>query len=80
MAYHNPQKHKNRYPARCKSGLKGVIYRAWLTHKPWQAYIRHHGQFLGLGYIATKLETAKAYNLAAIRLKGRDAYFNPLIP
>ena len=50
------------------SGLKGVVYNR--GHRRWQAYIKPGGgQQQHLGYYATPIEAAHAYNAAA-----RDAF------
>lgn len=70
-----------------KSGLKGVYLQATTRNrdgndvplrKPWKAYLRHHWQYVLIGYFATKLEAAIAYNKRAIRQYGAGAYLNPL--
>lgn len=71
-------RHRNRPTS--KSGMKGVYRHRYCTSHPWKAYIRHHGWYICLGYFATKLEAAMAYNRKALQLYGPDTYFNPLIP
>lgn len=73
---------KDRYkdPPTSKLNLKGVSYQPQCPKNPYKAYIRHHGQYITLGYYKTKLEAAKAYNLRAYKQYGPEAYFNPLIP
>lgn len=58
---------------RSTSGLKGVYIRA---SGRWQARIKTSGRFLSLGVFDSKLEAAKAYDEAALRLYGEFARTN----
>jgi hypothetical protein len=59
-----------------RSGYKGVILCPNLKINRWKAYIRHHGQYVTIGYFPTKDEAALAYNAEARRLFGPDTYLN----
>lgn len=65
-------------PPRCKSGFKGVLYFPRCKSKPWKAYIRRHGMYLCIGYFATKVEAAAAYNRKAKEFFGERAWLNPV--
>ena len=49
------------------STYKGVTFFRWERHhlKPWHARIYVRGKGISLGYFATEIEAAKAYDLAA---------------
>ncbi len=47
-----------------KSGLLGVIRVTNCPNRPWKAYMRKHGQYITIGYFATKCEASKAYCVA----------------
>jgi len=49
------------------SKYKGVTFFRWERHhlKPWHARIYVRGKNMSLGYFATEIEAAKAYDLAA---------------
>ena len=70
--------HRFTLPPKSKSGLKGVSFQPQLSERPWKAYIRKHGQYRCLGYFATRMEAARAYNRHALLIHGPSAYFNPL--
>ena len=59
-----------------KSGYKGVLLCAPLKINRWKAYIRHHGQYVTLGYFPSKEAAALAYNAEAVRLFGADTHLN----
>lgn len=65
-----------------RSKTKGVSYRGnsnpGAKSKPWVARAYDRGQNIHLGYFATKLEAARAYNEAAVRLYGEFASLNDL--
>lgn len=61
-----------------KSGLRGVIYQPNSPGKPWKAYIRHQGVYETLGYFETATEAAHAYNMANLKYRGKDSWFNPI--
>jgi len=71
---------RHKKPPRTKSGLRGVIFHRQTPKKPWRAYIIQHGMYRTIGYFATKLEAAIAYNKAAIRVHGADTFLNRLPP
>ena len=78
MPYGVYPRQKFRDPPRSRSGLKGVIHFPRNPNKPWKAYGRHHGQYVCIGYFATKGEAAAAYNEWALKAYGPTAYLNPL--
>ena len=58
------------------SGYKGVYFCKNLPKKPWKSYLRQHGQYICMGYFATKEEAAAAYDREAERLFGPRTYLN----
>jgi hypothetical protein len=71
--------HSHRRPPKSLSGLKGVIFQKnarFELKKPWKAYLRKNGQYVCLGYFATKEDAARAYDAEAIRVYGPDTYLN----
>ena len=73
-----PSQLRHLEPPKSKSGLRGVIFCRWVKNKPWKAYIRRHGQYINLGYYATKQEAARAYNAVARSYHGARTYLNPV--
>jgi AP2 domain len=70
------RRNTHRLPPRSRSGLKGVIYFPRCKYSPWKAYIRHHGQYVCLGYFATKEDAARAYDAKAKQIYGEETYLN----
>lgn len=67
----NMRKHRG------ESVYKGVSNsRSHKGPKHWRARIRHHGREILLGYFATEIEAARAYDEAARRLFGEFAFTN----
>ncbi len=60
------------------SRFKGVTFRKDLKSKPWEAFIYANGKSKRLGYFATEIEAAKAYNEAAKEAYGEYAKLNEL--
>ncbi len=60
------------------SGYKGVVFQPHdpPLKKPWKAYLRHHGQYVCLGYFKRKEEAAAAHDKAARKLFGPKTYLN----
>jgi hypothetical protein len=56
------------------SKFKGVSYIS--SRKRWRAAIKHKGQSISIGLFKTQEEAAAAYNQAALRYFGKDAYQN----
>lgn len=50
-----------------KSGVKGVVFHAPCTGKPWHAKIVFRSKTISLGYYAEKADAAKAYAAAATK-------------
>jgi hypothetical protein len=50
--------------------------RRYERRRPWQARIKFHGEHIYLGFFATELEAAKAYNEKARELYGECARLN----
>ena len=59
-----------------RSGYMGVIFCPYLKINQWKAYLRHHGQYVTLGYFPTKEAAALAYNAEAVRLFGHGTPLN----
>jgi hypothetical protein len=72
------RRNTHRRPPKSRSGLKGVIFQKSdpPLKRPWKAYMRQHGQYVGLGYFATKEEAGRAYDSEARRFFGPDTYLN----
>lgn len=71
---YNQKKHKgNRH-----SKYKGVTFRKELKSKPWEAMIYKDYKSKRLGYFATEIEAAKAYNMAAAEAYGQFAKLNEI--
>jgi hypothetical protein len=60
------------------SKFKGVRYDKRCTNRPWQAFIKNDGRWVGLGNFAEELEAAVAYNVAAVQHFGEFAYLNEI--
>lgn len=60
--------------ARASSGYKGVWHRN--RARPWSATIRSNGVTYALGAFATEVEAALAYDRAALKFHGSEAYQN----
>jgi hypothetical protein len=58
-----------------RSRFKGV-YRGHSRTNPWVAQIRHEKKTHGLGNYATEEEAARAYDAAAVQMKGQFAWLN----
>src|SRR5438067_1302394 len=67
---------RDQQPPRSRSGLKGVISFPRHASKPWKVYGRHHGQYVCIGYFATKEEAAAAYDRWALQKYGPETYLN----
>jgi hypothetical protein len=65
----NAKKRKN-----VSSKFKGVSF--YKSRGKWEAYIKANGVFVKLGYFATEIEAAKAYDNAAIANFGEFAKTN----
>lgn len=63
-----------RLSSRNNTGYKGVHF--FKRTKQFTAYIGVEGKTRHLGYFATAVEAAKAYNKAALELRGEFAYLN----
>lgn len=74
--YLSRNRHKN--PPKTRCGLRGVIFQRHCVRKPWKAYGRHHGQYVTIGYFASKVEAGRAYNAWAKKARGPDTFLNPL--
>jgi hypothetical protein len=71
---YNQKKHKgNKH-----SKYKGVTLRKELKSKPWEAFIYANRTHRRLGYFATEIEAAEAYNKAALQMYGEYAKLNEL--
>lgn len=59
-------------------GLRGVSYvpSSARESKPWRATINHQGHAIDIGYYATEVEAAKAYDERARELHGSRARLN----
>lgn len=71
---HAENARNRRLNKRTTTGLKGVYQRR--GSDKWQARIRVDGRFLCLGQFGSKLEAAKAYDEAAVRMRGEFARTN----
>lgn len=61
----------------CHSKYRGVGFRkGHSTGKPWRAYVTKDRKQLHLGWFATEIEAARAYNAAAMDLYGEFAIQN----
>lgn len=69
---YNQKKHKRA----THSQYKGVTFRKELKSKPWEAFIYNGGKGRRLGYFATEIEAAQAYNKAAKKAYGEYARLN----
>ena len=58
------------------SQYKGVSLATAKRSKPWLSQLGVKGKMLNLGYHATEIEAAKAYDLAAVQHHGKFAYLN----
>ena len=81
MTRRYPSQDRHRSPPKSKSGLKGVIHQPLDSkgnplRKPWKAYYRHHGQFVCIGYFATKEEAGRAYDAKALQIHGKGTFLN----
>lgn len=56
-----------------RSGVKGVVYHAKCTGKPWHAQINLNGRRISLGYHATLEAATAAYSVGAARVAGEFA-------
>lgn len=63
-------------PSHNTSGYKGVHFQSRLKSKPWEAYIRYDGKRHFLGYFASAIEAAEAYDQAARAHHGEFARLN----
>jgi hypothetical protein len=69
---YNQKKHKGKR----HSKYKGVTFRKELKSKPWEAFIYANRKSKRLGYFATEIEAAKAYNEIALKTYGKFAKLN----
>lgn len=67
------QNHSNCKRRANSTGYTGVYYSTDARRAKWGAKIWHKGKGIGLGHFNTAEEAAKAYDAAAIRLKGTFA-------
>lgn len=58
------------------SQFKGVCKYPKNKNKPYRAYINYEGKRINLGYYATEVDAAKAYNIKAAELFGEYARLN----
>ena len=75
LATYQQNNYNRRLNKNNKSGYKGVIWDKGV--KKWRAYIRS-GKMIYLGVFKTKLEAAKTYNEAAIKLFKEFAKLNKI--
>ena len=75
LATYQQNNYNRRLNKNNKSGYKGVIWDK--SVKKWRAYIRS-GKMIYLGVFKTKLEAAKTYNEAAIKLFKEFAKLNKI--
>ena len=59
-----------------KSGYRGVYWAK--SNRKWCAQITHKGNRISLGYFTNKKSAAKAYNKAALDLRGEYAKLNKI--
>ncbi len=57
---------------------RGVSYDPSHRSKPWRAEIRHNYRLIYLGNFAVQEEAARAYDIAALTLKGAKAKTNTI--
>lgn len=62
--------------AKKTSIYKGVCLCKERSTRPWKTQIKHNNKYTFLGYFATEIEAALAYNEAATRLHGEFARLN----
>ena len=78
IATHSQSQHNHGVSANSTSGVKGVH---WVKrYKKWGARIMVNGKSFYLGYFATRLEAAQAYNDAALLYHKEFAALNVLSP
>lgn len=69
---------RGRHSHKTSSVYKGVFREKKQISKPWRTLIAIDGKLTHIGYFATEIEAAKAYNDAAIKHHGEFARLNEI--